>query len=98
MTFAAHLGVGEHPRNAPDDAAPCATCRAKAAGTLAGAALEMMTDDRDFPAEATREFLDRFGDAWKEMAAFLYDAAYDATKKDDNEDCYAHRPTKEDEE
>lgn len=90
--------VGEHPRQDPEpDRGPCAICKAKAAEALAGQALEMLTDDPDFPVHATREFLDAFGATFKEMAECLYTAAYTEAKRQDNEPCEMHARTKDDE-
>lgn len=97
--FASVQPIGERPGLDPEpDGYPCAICKAKAAARLSHDALEMLTDDDAFPKEALREFLDRFGETFKEMASFLYDEGYDHAMRDDNDYCYEHRPTRDDEE
>jgi len=97
-SFASVQSIGERPGMEPEpDRGPCAICKAKAAARLAHDALETLTDDDAFPKLALREFLDRFGDTFKDMASFLYDEGYDHAVRDDNDYCADHRPTKDDE-
>jgi len=98
MAFSSVQPIGDPPGMTPDESYPCAICKAKASGSLATAALESITDDDDFPVDALREFLTRYADTFKDMVVFLYDEGYDRAKRDDNDYCADHRPTKDDEE
>lgn len=82
----------------PEDVYPCATCKAKAAAALISNALESITGDDDFPVHSTRDFLDAFGPDFAEMAECLYTAAYTEAKRQDNDYCPDHRPSKGDDE
>lgn len=90
------MSVPDHQLEPPPVAFACPGCDGEAASWAVADAFEDLTDGRNFPTEAVRDFLAEFETAIKDMREFACDRATEARKRNDWNWCNRHAPTEDD--